>query len=71
MSMIKNLYLQIESELSTCDKKLTPVICENISTENGKSCIVQTIAEVSLSRKINISQAILEVEKTFSENNID
>ena len=71
MSKIKELYEQIDKELDVCDKAKTPVVCSNLATENSRSCIRQTIAEVMLSRHINIAQAIVEVEKSFSENNID
>jgi len=69
MSKIKVLYAQIEEELETCDPEQTPIICSNLSHEEDKACLVQTIAEFVLSMHLNISQAIVEVEKSFDVNN--
>jgi len=71
MSKIDELYKQIEAHISTCDKANTPIICSNLSNEASKKCIIETVAEYCLSEHVNISQAITEVEKTFSLNNID
>jgi translation initiation factor 2 gamma subunit (eIF-2gamma) len=71
MSKIKELYEQIEKELETCDASETPVICSNLGDDQNRACIIQTIAETSLSMKLDITQAIIQVEKSFSLNDID
>lgn len=68
MTKIDELYQQIRSELETCDPEETPVICANLDNDKDEMCIVQTIAEYVLSMHLNISQAIVEVEKSFSVN---
>jgi hypothetical protein len=68
---LNELYDQILSELETCDTKTTPTICSNLETEESRSCIVNTIAEYVLIKHLTITQAIIEVEKTYSENGLD
>lgn len=70
MAKIKELYDQIEKELETCDAQETPTICSNLSNDKDKACIVETIAETALSMQINISQAIVQVEKQFNPNGL-
>jgi hypothetical protein len=71
MDKYKELISQIEKELETCDGEETPIICESIADEQNKACIIQTVAEYVLSMKLTISQAIIEVEKSFALNDID
>jgi hypothetical protein len=69
---LKNRFLsQIETELEFCDPKDTPLICYNYNQITLKKSLIDTIAETAISRRINISQAIAEVEKTYSINDID
>jgi translation initiation factor 2 gamma subunit (eIF-2gamma) len=68
MDIVEKLYSQIEKELETCSADETPVICENLDDEENKRCIIQTIAEFVLTQKINISQAIVQVERSFGLN---
>jgi len=71
MSKLKELNNQIEKELQYCDPKETPVICSNLNDPQNKSCIVSTILEFCMTKKITISQAIAETEKTFQTNSIE
>jgi len=71
MTKIEELYAQIGKELETCDGEETPVICGNLSDEKNKACIIQTVAEYVLSMQVTITQAIIEVEKSFALNDID
>lgn len=71
MDTTAKLMTQIESELKFCDSNLTPNICSNLAKAEDRTCIIQTIAEVSLSQKITISEAIHQTEQLFSENNIN
>ena len=71
MEKIKELYAQIDKELETCDGEETPIICESLSDEKNKACMIQTVAEYVLSMHLTISQAIIEVEKSFALNDID
>lgn len=72
MSDLKTeLFSQIETELEFCDTVNTPLICSNMADPESKALLVRTIAETCLSRKIDISQAISEVEKAYGINDID
>jgi hypothetical protein len=62
---------QIETELEFCDGKVTPLICYNFNKPHLRHSLVQTIAETCISRKIEISSAIIEVEQMYSLNSLD
>jgi len=68
---MQQLYDQIEKHLKTCDSSNTPVICTNLENDSARKCIVQTVAEFCMKKKLEISQAIIEVEKTYSINSND
>jgi hypothetical protein len=70
-NLAEKLFLQIETELDFCDKNITPTVCYNSSTPELKKTLVQTIAEIVVTQKITISQAIIEVETLYSNNAID
>jgi hypothetical protein len=70
-NLLEKLYTQIQTELEFCDSSVTPVVCYNYSNVELRNDLLQTIAETILSRKINISEAIVEVERLYSVNNID
>ena len=71
MSKTEELYTQIRAELELCQVEQTPTICANLGDDESKDCIVQTIAEFCLVKRLTISQAIAEVEKTFSNGTLD
>lgn len=67
----ERLYEQIEAELSFCDKKHTPFICENIiDGGDSKQKMVKLIADYVVKNR-TISQAILDVERDFNPNIAD
>jgi hypothetical protein len=71
-AQLKNdFYSQIETELEFCDPKETPLVCYNYNMIPLKMSLIETIAETAISKKITISQAIQDVEKTYSLNSID
>jgi 3-methyladenine DNA glycosylase/8-oxoguanine DNA glycosylase len=67
----EDFYTQIIAELEYCDAQITPTICFNYSNLHLRQSLVETIAETVLNQKISISQAIVEVEKLYSLNNLD
>lgn len=67
----ERFYAQIETELEFCDGSTTPLICYNYNMLKLRSALVETIAETCISRKIGISEAIVEVERLYSLNSID
>jgi hypothetical protein len=73
--MNKELYQkfvkQIETELEFCDGSVTPLICYNFNNPMLRLSLVETIAETCISRKIGISDAIIEVEQMYSLNSLD
>ena len=66
--LYKRFLSSIEAELSFCDSEKTPLVCANFSNSSYKDSLIETIAETCISRKINISSAIVEVEKLYSIN---
>lgn len=73
--MDKNLkerfYNQIETELEFCDGSVTPLICFNYNDIELRASLVETIAETCISMKINISEAIVHVERLYSLNSTE
>ena len=67
----EEFYNQILAELEYCNSDITPTICFNYSNTHLRQNLIETIAETILDRKITISQAIVEVERLYSVNNID
>jgi 3-methyladenine DNA glycosylase/8-oxoguanine DNA glycosylase len=67
----EDFYTQIIAELEYCNSDITPTICFNYSNLHLRQSLVETIAETVLNQKISISQAIVEVEKLYSLNNLD
>jgi hypothetical protein len=65
------LVTQVIAELDLCNGEITPLICYNYSDPKLKDSLVETIIETLLSRKISISEAIVEVERLYSNNFID
>lgn len=63
--------LQIETELDFCNSESTPIICSNLSNPENKARLVNTIAQTCLDGKINIAQAITQIEQLYSVNDID
>lgn len=70
-NLLEKLYTQIQTELEFCDASVTPLVCYNYSNLDFRNDLLQTIAETILSRKITISEAIVEVERLYSVNYID
>lgn len=71
LDLQKDFFTQIEAELEFCDETITPLVCSNYHNPDTKLQIVKTIAETSISGKITIAQAIIEVERLYSPNDID
>ena len=69
--LLLKLYDQIETELMYCDEAYTPFVCGQFSDVEARADIVRTIAETCISMKINIAQAIVQVEKTYNLNMLD
>jgi hypothetical protein len=67
----ERFYNQIETELEFCDSNVTPLICYNFSTPDLKAGLVETIAQTCISMKMDISEAIVEVERTYSLNSTE
>jgi 3-methyladenine DNA glycosylase/8-oxoguanine DNA glycosylase len=67
----EDFYTQIIAELEYCNSNITTTICFNYSNLHLRQSLVETIAETVLNQKISISQAIVEVEKLYSLNNLD
>lgn len=68
---LERFYDQILTELEFCDSKQTPFICSQQSNPDATATLVKTIAETSISMKITIAQAIVQVEKLYGVNSID
>lgn len=69
--LMQRFNLQIITELELCDGDKTPLICYNYSNPELRDSLIITIQETILSRKISISEAIVEVERLYSLNFID
>jgi hypothetical protein len=67
----ERFYSQIETELEFCDPKETPLVCYNYNMIPLKRALIETVAETVIAKKISISQAIQDVERTYSINSID
>lgn len=67
----EHFFAQIEAELEFCNSDITPTVCYNYSNIHLRPNLINTIAETVLNRKITISQAIVEIEKLYSLNNLD
>ena len=70
-SILVRLYMQIQTELEFCNSDETPFVCEQFSDMDTRADIVQTIAETCISMKINISQAIVQVDRLYNINSLD
>ena len=71
MELRSRLEAQVLAELDFCDSETSPLICFNISDDVKKEQIVKTIIETVMSRKIDIQEAIVEVERLFSNIDFD
>lgn len=69
--LIEKLKTQVIAELELCDGTVTPLICYNYSESSLRDSLIQTIIQTLISRKISISEAIVEVERLYSLNFID
>lgn len=65
------LFLQVEAELEFCDSTQTPLVCANFNNPETRLQLIKTISETAISGKMNISQAIVEVERLYSPKDID
>jgi hypothetical protein len=70
-NLLQRFYNQIETELEFCDGHITPIVCHNYSNIAYKNDLVQTIADIVITQKISIADAIVQVERLYSVNNID
>jgi hypothetical protein len=71
LELQNELFTQIEAELEFCDETATPLVCSNYSNPNTKLQLVKTIAETAIKGTMSIAQAIVEVERLYSPNDID
>jgi len=71
LELQKELFNQIEAELFYCNDSTTPLICKNFNNPDTKNQLIKTIAQTCIEGKIQISQAIVEVERLYSPNDID
>lgn len=69
--LMDKLVMQVKTELELCDGSTTPLICYNYSDPSLRDSLIYTIIETLISRKISISEAIVEVERLYSNNFID
>jgi len=67
----ERFYNQIETELEFCDSSVTPLICYNYSTPELRASLIETIAQTCISMKKDISEAIVDVERTYSTNSTE
>lgn len=65
------LYNQIETELEFCESSTTPLVCAQLEDAESRAAIIKTIAETCVSGRMDISTAIAEVERLYSNNDID
>lgn len=71
LDLQNDLFLQIEAELEFCDPIQTPLVCSNFNNPETRLQLIKTISETAISGKMNISQAIVEVERLYSPKDID
>ena len=69
--VFEKLYTQIETELEFCDPSVTPVICANLDDPENKALVIRTIADTAIQGRLQIDQAIAEVERLYSNNDLD
>lgn len=67
----EKLKQQIEAELEYCEAATTPFVCRHIQDPESKGAIIQTIADTVIKGKMTIAQAISEVDRLYSNNDID
>jgi len=70
-NLLQRFYNQIETELEFCDGHITPIVCHNYSNVAYKHDLVETIANIVVTQKISIAEAIVQVERMYDINNID
>lgn len=72
MENLENEFLeQINAALDLCDATETPTICSMLSTEESRESIVRLVAKTVLNRKMDIQEAIVQIENEFDPNSID
>lgn len=70
-NLLQDFYDQIDAELSFCDGSKTPLICANLTSAENRKKLIETIAKTSIEGKLEISQAITEVERLYGTSDID
>jgi hypothetical protein len=68
---LKELKQLIHSHLESCDKILTPTICEMKDSKEGKSELEEKVLKRILERGITVGQAINEIEREYNSNMIN
>jgi hypothetical protein len=69
--LLNELKETISVLLDTCNSNDTPFICANISTPDGKSKIIDSIAEIVILRQTTIGDATLLLESLYNPNILD
>ena len=67
----EKFYTQISTELEFCDQKVTPLLCYNYNNLDLRATLIETIAETCIRMKLSISEALVEVERTYSLNGLE
>lgn len=59
---------QINAELNLCKREETPIVCNLISTKEGRDKVFILIQKKVIQEKISIGQAIVSIEQEFNPN---
>lgn len=69
--LLERFYAQIETELEFCNYLELPFVCRQYADLETRAEIVKVIATTSINMHVSISQAIAQVERTYSVNSLD
>lgn len=67
----EQLKAQIEVELDFCNEFISPVVCGQLGDAQQKATLIETIATTAIQGRMSISQAINEVERSYSNSDLD
>ena len=67
----EKLVRAIKEELNLCDSFETPIICQMLNDAGAKEKLISLIIKKVLKQKIEISEAIKQIDGEFNPNAID
>lgn len=68
MELLDELKKNVVAQLDQCEPHQTPFVCANTVSEKSKDKMVDLVIKKVLDQKINISQAIVQIETELDPN---